>query len=136
MPTTNSARPGACVLPQPKKARRKRKPRYPKGYDPSLPGGGLPPPDPERWLPKWQRSESKKKLARRHRERQADTVKGSQGAGKVDDNLDRGARAERGEDAAGTAQGGATKPGGGGKAPPAGRPSLPARPAKAKGGRR
>eukprot|EP00392_Amoebophrya_sp_AT5.2_P000442 g443.t1 len=33
--------------------KRKRKPRYPKGFDPANPG---PPPDPERWLPKQQRS--------------------------------------------------------------------------------
>jgi signal recognition particle subunit SRP72 len=52
-----------------KKTKRKRKPRYPKGYDPSKPNGGLPPPDPERWLPKWQRSDAKKKQKRR-RDRQ------------------------------------------------------------------
>lgn len=56
------------LLPQ-KRAKRKRKPRYPKGYDPSKPNGGLPPPDPERWLPKWQRSDAKKKQKRR-RDRQ------------------------------------------------------------------
>jgi hypothetical protein len=55
--------------PQAKKAKKKRKPRLPKGYDPSKPNGGLPPPDPERWLPKWQRSDAKKKQ-RRRRDRQ------------------------------------------------------------------
>lgn len=35
-----------------KRKRSRRKPRLPQGYDPSLPNGGLPPPDPERWLPK------------------------------------------------------------------------------------
>lgn len=60
------------LLPAPslqKKAKRKRKPRYPKGYDPTKPNGGLPAPDPERWLPKWQRSDAKKKQKRR-RDRQ------------------------------------------------------------------
>ncbi|KAL0035714.1 hypothetical protein WJX79_010267 [Trebouxia sp. C0005] len=42
-------------------------------------------PDPERWLPKWQRSDFKKK---RNRRREKATVKGSQGAGRVDDALD------------------------------------------------
>jgi hypothetical protein len=68
--------------------KKKRKPRYPKGYDPSKPNGGLPPPDPERWLPKWQRSDYKKKQKRR-RDRTEGPVKGSQGAGKVDESLDR-----------------------------------------------
>ncbi|EFJ52129.1 hypothetical protein VOLCADRAFT_86969 [Volvox carteri f. nagariensis] len=73
--------------PKVKKSRKKHKPRYPAGYNPDLPNGGLPPPDPERWLPKWERSEFKKKRDRRRREK--DAVKGSQGAGKVDESLDR-----------------------------------------------
>jgi SRP72 RNA-binding domain len=40
-----------------KKKSKKRKPRYPVGFDPANPG---PPPDPERWLAKWQRSDFKK----------------------------------------------------------------------------
>lgn len=36
------------------KKRPKRKPRYPKNFDPKNPG---PPPDPERWLPKYERCE-------------------------------------------------------------------------------
>jgi hypothetical protein len=48
--------------------------------------GGLPAPDPERWLPKWERAEFKR---RRAKGRGKDGVKGSQGAGKVDENLDR-----------------------------------------------
>lgn len=49
-------------------------------------------------------------------------VKGSQGAGKVDDALDRGAKADKGEEDKGKA---------------AAKPQLPARPAgKGKGGRR
>jgi signal recognition particle subunit SRP72 len=72
-----------------KRARRKRKPRYPAGYDASKgPGGGLPTPDPERWLPKWQRSNFKKQQRRRNRDAR-DRVVGSQGAGKVDEALDR-----------------------------------------------
>eukprot|EP00967_Tisochrysis_lutea_P055077 scaffold69069_cov17-Tisochrysis_lutea.AAC.2 len=52
----------ACTQKRVKKKRtHKRKPRLPKGYDPSQPNGGLPPPDPERWLPKWERSDFKKK---------------------------------------------------------------------------
>lgn len=73
--------------PKAKKSKKKKKPRYPAGYNPELPGGGLPPPDPERWLPKWERAEFKKKRDRRKREK--DAVKGSQGAGKVDEALDR-----------------------------------------------
>lgn len=40
------------------KRKRKRKTRLPKNFDPENPG---PPPDPERWLPKWQRAEYKRK---------------------------------------------------------------------------
>lgn len=47
--------------PQEKK-KRKRRVRYPKGFDPANPG---PLPNPERWLPKWQRSDFKKKRNRR-----------------------------------------------------------------------
>lgn len=53
-------------------------------YDPENPP---PPPDPERWLPKWQRSDAKKKHKKKHRGQEA--IKGSQGAGKVDESLDR-----------------------------------------------
>ena len=48
------------------KKRRKRKPRLPKNFDPANPG---PPPDPERWLAKWQRSDYKKKKDRNARPR-------------------------------------------------------------------
>lgn len=41
------------------KAKTKKKIKYPKNFDPENPG---PMPDPERWLPKWQRSKGKKKL--------------------------------------------------------------------------
>ena len=50
------------------KKKRKRKVRYPKGYDPANPG---PLPNPERWLPKWQRSDFKKKRkTRKDKEKQ------------------------------------------------------------------
>jgi hypothetical protein len=42
--------------------RRKHRKRLPKNFDPENPG---PMPDPERWLPKWQRSDYKKKRTRR-----------------------------------------------------------------------
>ena len=41
------------------KARTNKKIKYPKNFDPLNPG---PLPDPERWIPKWQRSKGKKKL--------------------------------------------------------------------------
>ena len=66
-----------------KKKNRKRKILYPKGFDPANPG---PMPDPERWLPKWQRADSKKMRKKR---KDKDMVKGSQGAGSVDASLDR-----------------------------------------------
>ncbi|CAL5219381.1 g1203 [Coccomyxa viridis] len=69
--------------PQAKK-KRKRKVRHPKDFDPANPG---PMPHPERWLPKWQRSDFKKR--RKTRKEKQEGVKGSQGAGKVDEALDR-----------------------------------------------
>ena len=62
---------------QKKRAKRKRKPLLPKGYNSELPGGGLPPADPDRWLPKWQRADFRKKKAR-SQQRKDQTVKGSQ----------------------------------------------------------
>ncbi|KAL8170533.1 hypothetical protein V2J09_022337 [Rumex salicifolius] len=55
------------------KKKRKRKPRYPKSFDPSNPG---PPPDPERWLPKRERSTYRPK----RKDKRAAHVRGSQGA--------------------------------------------------------
>lgn len=55
------------------KKKRKRKPRYPKGFDPAKPG---PPPDPERWLPKRERSSYRPK----RKDKRAAQVRGSQGA--------------------------------------------------------
>ncbi|XP_077228829.1 SRP72 RNA-binding domain-containing protein [Tasmannia lanceolata] len=53
--------------------KRKRKPRYPKGFDSVNPG---PPPDPERWLPKRERSSFRPK----RKDKRAAQVRGSQGA--------------------------------------------------------
>ncbi|KAK3166190.1 hypothetical protein QOZ80_1AG0042580 [Eleusine coracana subsp. coracana] len=55
-----------------KTKKRKRKPRYPKGFDPANPG---PPPDPERWLPKRERSSYRPK-----RKDKRAQVRGAQGA--------------------------------------------------------
>ncbi|KAK9286416.1 hypothetical protein L1049_014812 [Liquidambar formosana] len=55
------------------KKKRKRKPRYPKGFDPANPG---PPPDPERWLPKRERSSFRPK----RKDKRVAQVRGSQGA--------------------------------------------------------
>ncbi|KAL2635678.1 hypothetical protein R1flu_007157 [Riccia fluitans] len=55
------------------KKKRKRKPLYPKNFDPAKPG---PPPDPERWLPKRERSSFKPKKKRGA----AEKVRGAQGS--------------------------------------------------------
>ncbi|KAL9269583.1 Signal recognition particle subunit SRP72-like protein [Drosera capensis] len=55
------------------KKKRKRKPRYPKGFDPANPG---PPPDPERWLPRRERSSYRPK----RKDKRVAHVRGSQGA--------------------------------------------------------
>ncbi|XP_062228033.1 uncharacterized protein LOC133926231 [Phragmites australis] len=55
-----------------KTKKRKRKPKYPKGFDPANPG---PPPDPERWLPKRERSSYRPK-----RKDKRAQVRGAQGA--------------------------------------------------------
>ncbi|KAJ0039074.1 hypothetical protein Pint_23645 [Pistacia integerrima] len=55
------------------KKRRKRKPRYPKGFDPANPG---PPPNPERWFPRRERSSYRPK----RKDKRAAQVRGSQGA--------------------------------------------------------
>lgn len=59
--------------------KRKKKIRYPKNYDPENPG---PPPDPERWLPKHERSDYKKKMSKRNK----GLLRGPQGAMVTDDN--------------------------------------------------
>ncbi|WMV08658.1 hypothetical protein MTR67_002043 [Solanum verrucosum] len=55
------------------KKKRKRKPKYPKGFDPANPG---PPLDPERWLPKRERSSYRPK----RKDKRAAQIRGSQGA--------------------------------------------------------
>ena len=65
---------GAAVF-IPKK-RKNKKIKYPKDFDPTHPG---PPPDPERWLPKWQRSKFKK-LAKK----KGIYLKGAQGDAQID----------------------------------------------------
>ncbi|KAI3981806.1 hypothetical protein MKX01_027791 [Papaver californicum] len=54
------------------KKKRKQKPKYPKGFDPKNPG---PPPDPERWLPKRERSSYRPK-----RKDKRAQIRGSQGS--------------------------------------------------------
>jgi signal recognition particle subunit SRP72 len=56
--------------------KRHRKTKFPKGYDPAQPG---PPLDPERWLPKWQRSKYKKMAKKR-----GIVLKGAQGDAAMD----------------------------------------------------
>ena len=63
--------------------KRKRNIRYPKGFDPKNPG---PEPDPERWLPKWQRSRFKK-IAKK----KGIYLKGAQGDAQIDTDVTSGA---------------------------------------------
>jgi len=82
------------------KKKRKRKIRYPKGFDPENPG---PPPDPERWLPKRERSEFKKKM----RKRDKHLLRGPQGAITTEDFRKQGpstAQVEVSKDASGPAR--------------------------------
>lgn len=60
---------GSEAVKEKKKTKKKRKPKLPKNYDPSVK------PDPERWLPKYERTGYKKKRDRRVKE----IIKGSQG---------------------------------------------------------
>uniref|UniRef100_M4CIP5 Signal recognition particle subunit SRP72 n=1 Tax=Brassica campestris TaxID=3711 RepID=M4CIP5_BRACM len=55
------------------KRKRKRKPKYPKGFDLANPG---PPPDPERWLPRRERSSYRPT----RKDKRAAQIRGSQGA--------------------------------------------------------
>lgn len=70
----NNIKPETKVSKEKAKKKRKRKPKYPKGFDPANPG---PPPDPERWLPKRERSSYRPK---RKDKRAAAQIRGSQGA--------------------------------------------------------
>ncbi|KAI3742116.1 hypothetical protein L1987_59796 [Smallanthus sonchifolius] len=70
---TNNIEPNETKVSKEKaKKKRKRKPRYPKGFDPANPG---PPPDPERWLPKRERSSYRPK----RKDKRAAQIRGSQG---------------------------------------------------------
>ena len=55
-----------------RRRKRKRKPLLPKNYDPKVP------PDPERWLPKQERTAYKKKISKKHKDREIG--RGTQGA--------------------------------------------------------
>ncbi|XP_076896776.1 uncharacterized protein LOC143549878 [Bidens hawaiensis] len=69
----NNIEPETKVSKEKAKKKRKRKPKYPKGFDPANPG---PPPDPERWLPKRERSSYRPK----RKDKRAAQIRGSQGA--------------------------------------------------------
>jgi len=81
--TLPAARRDVVLQRQRDRRKRKRKVRLPKGYDPSNPVE----PDPERWIPKRDRTNYKK--SRREKRKEKNVLKGSQGAGKVDDRLDK-----------------------------------------------
>jgi signal recognition particle subunit SRP72 len=63
--------------------KRKRKPLYPKGFDPANPG---PPPDPERWLPKRERSSFRPKK----KDKKNAQIRGAQGSVTRDKSVDTG----------------------------------------------
>lgn len=75
------------------KKKRKRKIIWPKGFDPANPG---PPPDPERWLPKRERSSFKPK---RKDKRSGAHLRGAQGA--MEDST-KGGKVNKGASAAST----------------------------------
>ena len=64
-----------------RKEKAKKKMKLPAGYDPNKK------PDPERWIAKRDRTNYKK--SRREKRKDKNVVKGSQGAGKVDERLDK-----------------------------------------------
>mmetsp|Transcript_5842 Transcript_5842/g.19878 ORF Transcript_5842/g.19878 Transcript_5842/m.19878 type:complete len:717 (-) Transcript_5842:80-2230(-) len=66
---------GAQGSAKARKARKKRKTRFPKNFDPENPG---PPPDPERWLPKRERSAAKAKA--KGKKKAAENMRGAQGS--------------------------------------------------------
>jgi len=68
-----AARKAAKERAKAKKALRPPK-RYPKGFDPANPG---PLPDPERWLPRWERSNQKKRFGKRGG---GNAIRGAQGS--------------------------------------------------------
>ena len=60
---------------QRKRVKRRARVRYPAGFDPAAPNN--PPPDPERWLPKWERTIVDKKGRRKQRDA---PLRGAQGS--------------------------------------------------------
>ncbi|KAJ9540422.1 hypothetical protein OSB04_026928 [Centaurea solstitialis] len=72
-PQLGNAEPHETKSKEKAKKKRKRKPRYPKGFDPANPG---PAPDPERWLPKRERSSFRPK----RKDKRTAQIRGSQGA--------------------------------------------------------
>lgn len=111
----NSGGGGGEKIIKRKKRKRDGKLKYfqKKGIDPASPP--QPPPDPERWLPKWERAEAKK-MRKKRKDKEA--LKGSQGAGKVDTMLDRssgGGGDTVMSDVSGKAKATTTTSGGGGK---------------------
>lgn len=83
------------------KKKRKRKPKYPKGFDPENPG---PPPDPERWLPKRERSSYKPK----RKDKRAVQVRGSQGSVVKEANSTVSSKANQTDNSRGTSQNAST----------------------------
>lgn len=79
------------VAARQQKKQRKRKPRYPKNYDPNNPGTV----DPERWLPKYERT-TIRVGKRKKKQNNTVVIKGGQGASVVDESLDRAAAAASG----------------------------------------
>ena len=64
--------------------KRKRAIKYPKNYDPENPQAN--PVDPERWLPKWQRSKFRK-----YAKKKGIQLKGAQGDAQIDTDVTSGA---------------------------------------------
>lgn len=74
----NKADPTLTSSKDERKKKKTRKIRWPKNYDPENPG---PPPDPERWLPKRERAEFKKRMRKRDKQ----LLRGPQGSMPTDD---------------------------------------------------
>ena len=71
----SSSRDGSEDRKVKQKQNKKKKKRYPKNFDPKNPG---PEPDPERWLPKYQRSKFKKIMKKKGGRTQGDAVIGKE----------------------------------------------------------
>ena len=62
----NGSRPAVPTMREERKHESHNDPPMRRRYDPANPP---PPPDPERWLPKWERSDAKRKHKKKHKER-------------------------------------------------------------------